>query len=73
MRGREGLDIRTDPPAYMCFSGTYKPIALKPRKMGLFFDDMYVLPVFINFDTLSIASTCEIVGAFGALASSEAA
>lgn len=73
MRGREGLDIRTDPPAYMCFSGTYKPVALKPRKMGLFFDDMYVLPVFINFDTLSIASTCEIVGAFEALASSEAA
>lgn len=73
MRGHEGLDIEVNPPAYKCFSGAYKPVALKPRKMGLFFDDMYALPVFINFATQSIASTCEIVGAFDALASSEAA
>lgn len=73
MRGHEALDVEANPPACKCFSGAYKPVALKPRKVNMFHDDMYALPVFINFATQSIASTCEIVGTFEALASSEAA
>lgn len=73
MRGRYALDLTVHPPAYKCFSDTYKPVVLKPRKVSMFYDDMYALPVFIDFTTQSIASTCEIVSAFETLASGEAA
>lgn len=65
-------DLTINPPAYKCFTGTYKPLALEPRKDTVNPEDLYILPVFIDFSTQSTVSTCEIVGAFEALASTEA-
>ena len=65
-------DLTTNPPAYKCFTGTYKPLALEPRKDTVYPEDLYILPVFIDFSAQSTVSTCKIVGAFEALASKEA-
>lgn len=64
-------DLTINPPAYKCFTGTYKPIPLEPRKDTTYPEDLYILPVFIDFSTQHTVSTCEIVGAFEALASTD--